>query len=84
MSKIGRPNVILRDIQKHGIRIRKAIRDCKHDDVIQVRFADKDSYEKISEKLMQDFSYSLKLTIAEFKVRGELWAYIHVQHKAAA
>jgi len=84
MSMMGRPFKTLRDFHAQAIYIRKAINQAKHDDVIKVQFKDKKTYESTCEKLIKDFRYSMELTIVDFKVRGQLWAYILVQQKKAA
>lgn len=81
---IGRPAKTLRDFHAQSIYIYKAIKEAKHDDVIKVEFKDEDTYNRTCKKLTEDFRFSLNLTIENFKVGGQLWAYILVQQKKAA
>ncbi|MEP2447550.1 MAG: hypothetical protein ABJI69_10000 [Balneola sp.] len=84
MSMMGRPFKTLRDYHAQTIYIRKAINQAKHDDVIKVEFPDEETFNRNCKRLIAEFKYSLDLTIENFKVGGQLWAYILVQQKKAA
>jgi len=81
---MGRPAKTLRDFHAQSIYISKAIKEAKHDDVIKVQFKSEERFNHTAKRLLEEFKYSLDLTIENFKVGGQLWAYILVQTKKAA